>query len=110
LTNPLAAISNVTVNPAALAAALPDIANTLSSVASTAYGVLLPTADIINAGLISVPAYDLSLFLDNLGNPIYAVGLPLAANAALYPLLISYEIAALNGAAASIAADLTSLL
>ena len=110
LTNPLAAISNVTVNPAAVAAALPDIANTLSSVASTAYGVLLPTADIINAGLISVPAYDLSLFLDNLSNPIYAVGLPLAANAALYPLLISYEIAALNGAAASIAADLTSLL
>jgi hypothetical protein len=73
----------------ALRAHTNDFANTLSAVASTDYGALLPTADIANALLTSVPAYDVSLFLDGLeaGNLLDAVGYPIAADVALVPLI-----------------------
>jgi hypothetical protein len=110
LSDPLAALSAVAADPAALAAAPTDIVNTLLSVASTAYGTLLPTADILNAALTSVPAYDVSLFLDNLSDPINAIGLPLAADTALYTLLASDEVTVTMDAVQSITADLTSSL
>jgi hypothetical protein len=62
---------------------LSDIINALSSAASTLYGTLLPTADMVNALLTSLPAYDVSIFLDNLSDPINAIGLPIAADTAL---------------------------
>jgi PE-PPE domain/PE family len=80
-------------NPAGtLASLVTDVANTISSSASSVYSVLLPTADIINAAAISIPAYDVSLFLNNLSNPVDAVGLPIAANTALYSMLLNEEI------------------
>jgi hypothetical protein len=110
LSDPLAALSALAADPAELAAAPTDIVNALSSVASTAYGTLLPTVDILDAALTSVPAYDASLFMANLSDPIDAVGLPIAADIALYPLLASDESAVLADAAQSIAADLSSLI
>lgn len=110
LSNPLAALSALAADPAALAAVPTDIANTISSAASTAYGTLLPTADILNAALTSVPAYDVSLFLDNLGDPINAIGLPLAADTALYTLLASDEVTVVMDAVQSIIANLPSLI
>jgi hypothetical protein len=70
---------------------LTDFANTLSSDLSTAYGMLLPTADIANAFLTTLPAYDASLFLDNLSDPINAIGLPIAADLGLGVFLANYE-------------------
>jgi hypothetical protein len=70
---------------------LTDFANTLSSDLSTAYGTLLPTADIANALLTTLPAYDASLFLDNLSDPINAIGLPVAADLGLGIFLANYE-------------------
>ncbi|WP_162460889.1 MULTISPECIES: PE-PPE domain-containing protein [unclassified Mycolicibacterium] len=59
------------------------ITNAVSSIASSAYGLLLPIADAANAILIDLPAYDASLFLDNITNPINAIGLPIAADIGL---------------------------
>jgi len=80
LADPLTALSAFASDPAS---SLTDIVNALSSAASTAYGTLLPTADLANALVTSLPAYDLSLFLNNLSDPINAIGLPIAADTAL---------------------------
>jgi hypothetical protein len=110
LSDPPAALSAVAANPAALSAAPTDIINTLSSAASTVYGTLRPTADILNAALTSIPAYDASLFLANLTDPINAVGLPIAADTALFLLLASFEGAVIADAVSAITGDLTSLI
>ena len=70
---------------------LTEFADTLSSDLSTAYGTLLPTADIADAFLTALPAYDASLFLDNLSDPINAIGLPIAADMGLGILLANME-------------------
>jgi hypothetical protein len=104
LTDPLTALSALANDPAL---SLTDFANALSSAASTAYGTLLPTADIANALLTSVPAYDASLFLASLSDPINAIGLPIAADIGLATLLGGIEFDVINNAIGSI---LTSLV
>ncbi len=94
--NSLAALQAFSSNPAGtLATLITDAANSISTGASSYYSVLLPTADYINAAVITIPAYDASLFLNNLSNPIDAIGLPIAADTALYPMLIDDEISVL---------------
>ncbi|MGB7146029.1 PE-PPE domain-containing protein [Mycobacterium sp.] len=90
LTDPLADLSALVSDPGSL---ISDFANTLSTVASTDYGALLPTADIANALVTSVPAYDISLFLDGLeaGNLLDALGYPIAADVALVPLIAGFD-------------------
>jgi hypothetical protein len=76
------------------------VANFISNAAAQSYAVLLPTADIANALVISLPAYDANLFLTGIniaisGNPAdgltYAFGAPLAANTALYTMAAGFE-------------------
>ncbi|HYB38671.1 MAG TPA: PE-PPE domain-containing protein [Mycobacterium sp.] len=107
LADPLAALTAAASDPSL---SLTDLVNTLSSDASTAYAVLLPTADIINALLTSVPAYDVSLFLDNLSNPIDAIGLPIAADTAIATLAAGFEFEVIADAASTIIGSLTSLI
>jgi hypothetical protein len=71
--------------------AITELANTLSTDLQTAYSTLLPTADIANDLLTSLPAYDATLFLDNLSDPINAIGLPIAANLGIDLFLANYE-------------------
>jgi len=68
------------------------IADRISASAAGLYAALLPTADIINAIAISLPAYDINLVLDGVqqaisGQPIKglvnAIGLPIAADVGL---------------------------
>jgi len=68
------------------------IANDISSGAANTYAVLLPTADIANALVTVLPAYDVNLFLSGVqqaisGDPVggltYAFGAPIAANVGL---------------------------
>jgi PE-PPE domain/PE family len=61
------------------------IVNTLSAVVSNSYADLLPTADIANALVTTLPVYDASLFVDQLsqGNLINAIGYPIAADIGL---------------------------
>jgi hypothetical protein len=95
----------------ALQTANTRFANTVSAVASDAYGTLLPTADIVNALLTTVPAYDVNLFLsgiqqaingDPVGGLVYAFGAPLAADTALFTLFTGFELRVLEHAAVQI--------
>jgi hypothetical protein len=108
LTDVLSALSADAANPAA---SLTDIVNGISSAASTAYSTLLPLADIGNALLTSVPAYDASLISDNLANGdiLDAVGLPIAANTALDTLAAGFAYEVISNAASQISADFSGL-
>lgn len=77
------------------------VANGISTSASAAYATLLPTADVANALLTSVPSYNVNIMLtgaemiadgDPVGGSIYALGGPLAANAGLLTLFAGFEV------------------
>ncbi len=95
-----------------------NLANAFSAALSTGYSALLPTADIINAALISIPAYDLNLFLDGVaqalgGDPIgliNAIGYPLAATVGLLTVAGGVEALVLLGAVGSIINDFKDLI
>ncbi len=107
-TDLLSALSADAADPAAT---VTEVVNGISSAASTAYSTLLPLTDIANAALTSLPAYDLSLFTDNLSNGdlLDALGLPLAANTALDTLFVGFGVSILQDAASQIAADFSGL-
>ena len=88
-----------------------DIVNAFSSALSTAYSVFLPLQDISNALATSIPAYELSLFSDNLaaGDLTDAFGLPIAANTALDTLAAGFATEVLSSAASQIAADFAAI-
>ncbi len=94
-----AELASLAANPTG---ALTDFVDTLSADLQTAYGTLLPTADIVNDLLTSLPAYDASLFLDNLSNPLEAIGLPIAADLGIDIFLANYEADVLATAAETI--------
>lgn len=118
LSNPAALMSSLSLPSlsavAAAPAALPsftDVVNTLSSAASTAYGTLLPTADIINALTTSVPAFEATLFTGSLqaGDLLDAIGLPIAAETGVLTLAGGFEYSVITDAISQISADLMSL-
>jgi hypothetical protein len=104
----LSTLGTVAANPAA---SFTDLVNAISSAASTAYSTLLPLADIGNALLTSLPAYDLSLFTDNLSNGdlLDAIGLPIAANTGMETLVAGFGLAVIENAASQISADFSGL-
>jgi hypothetical protein len=108
LTELLSTLGTVAANPAAT---LTDLVNAISSAASTAYSTLLPLADIGNALLTSLPAYDLSIFTDNLSNGdlLDAIGLPIAANTGMDTLFAGFAVAVIDHAVTQISADFSGL-
>jgi hypothetical protein len=106
----LSALTNLLSDPASLSAVPSDIASALSDIGTTLSGSLTATDDILQAALISVPEYDLSLVLDNLNNPIDALGLPIAADLALDDLLGGFETTVIDNAAQSILTTLTDFI
>jgi len=91
LTNPADLLSAL--SPASLANGLSNTVNTLSGAASDTYAILLPTADVANGLLTSLPAYDLTLFANGLqsGDLISAIGQPIATDTYLIPLAGAFE-------------------
>ncbi len=85
----------------ALQSANTTFTNSITNVAAQSYAVLLPTADIANALVTSIPSYDVNLFLsgieqaingDPIGGLVYALGAPLAADTGLVTLLGYFEL------------------
>ncbi len=102
---PATGLSALAGAPAVLGSAINNIAGAFSLSASDLYAKLLPTADIINAALISVPSYDVDLFLNGIlqavnGQPLTglanAFGQPIASDIALYLYLTNVEAAVLS--------------
>lgn len=91
---------------------LPETANTIASIVSTDYAVLLPTADIVTAATTSLPAYDFTLFMSGLqrGSLVNAIGDPIAANVAMLTMAGFMEIAVVGEAAVFNVLDIERLL
>jgi PE-PPE domain len=88
--------------------AVTDLADTLTTDLQTVYATLPPTADILNDLLTSLPAYDATLFADNIASsPVDAIGLPIAADLGIGLLLANYEADVLATAAESILGSFT---
>jgi len=90
---------------------LTDIVNTLSGAAATLYATLLPTADIINSLIAALPAYDVSLFFNELmsGDLLNAIGMPMAATTGLVTMAAGFEVEVLMNAFSSISSDFSDL-
>jgi len=124
LTNPSSwpsVISTMLPSPANLLSALSPVkiadtiynaVNTLSLATSDAYATLLPTADVVNALLTTLPAYDLTLFAAGLqsGNLLAAIGQPIATDTYLIPLAVAFEAFAVIGQAEAVITDLQGLI
>jgi hypothetical protein len=104
----LSALAADAANPAAT---FTDLVNAISSAASTAYSLLLPTTDILNSLLTSLPAWETSIFTDTLstGDFADALGLPIAGTAAIGTLAAGFELSIVQDAASQIAADFSGL-
>ena len=92
----LSDFSNFPISTANVVQSPTDLLDDLSATLSADYATLVPVADTVNALLTSLPAYDLNLFTDQLeaGNPLAAVGDPIAADLALVPFALGYGAAA----------------
>jgi len=91
----------------AIQGATTNIANEISGTAANAYAVLLPTADILNAVVTVLPAYDVNLFLSGIqqaidGNLVgglqYALVAPIAADLGLGAVAGGFELEVLLNA------------
>lgn len=90
---------------------LTELVNAFSSITSTAYAALLPTADILNAVLTTAPAYAAQVFVQELGDGdiLNAIGLPVAGIVGLGTLAAGFEFLALNGAVRDITETIQDL-
>ena len=110
MADPLTTLSALANDPASAVTDFINVVNTLSSDASTAYGTLLARADLANVPLTSIPAYEVTISLDNLSNPIDAIGLPIAAETAAVTMAGGFELEILAEAASIIATSLVGLI
>ena len=78
-----------------------QISDAVTNAVSTAYGTLLPTADLATAAVVTLPSYDVNLFLSGImqavdGQPlaglINAIGDPIAADFGMVTLLGGMEL------------------
>src|SRR5271166_85269 len=104
-------LSALSADAADPAATFTEFVNALSSAASTLYSTLLPTADIINSLVTSLPAWETSIFVDNLstGDFLDALGLPIAGTTAIGTLAAGFEVSILSDAFSQVAADFSGL-
>jgi PE-PPE domain len=108
LTDLLSTLGGLAADPSAT---FTDLVNAISSAASAAYSTLLPLADIVNSLVTSLPAYDISLFTENLSNGdiLDALGLPLAADTGMGTLMAGFAFAVVAHAVTEITGDFSGL-
>jgi hypothetical protein len=86
----LADAANYPISDTTLLSSPTAIVNDLAGTVAADYAALLPIADTVDALVTSVPAYDASMFTDQLeaGNLIGAIGDPIAADIVMVPFVI----------------------
>ena len=100
-------IASVFTDPASITSAIGNLPTTISTSLSNASGLLTATGDVLNGAVVSIPSYDVGLFVDGIqqafdGQPVTglvnAIGGPVAADIALYMYLGEIEGAAIDSA------------
>ncbi|HEU4362511.1 MAG TPA: PE-PPE domain-containing protein, partial [Mycobacterium sp.] len=91
---------------------LTGIVDAFTSATASAYAALLPTADIINFLVTTLPAYDVSLFVHEVtsGNLLDAIGLPLAADVGLTTMAGGFETEVLMNTVSAISGAFKDLI
>ncbi|MGA8544934.1 MAG: PE-PPE domain-containing protein [Mycobacterium sp.] len=86
----LGGAANFPISDATLLSSPTDIVNDLTGTLAADYAALVPIADTVNALLTSLPAYDASMFVDQMdaGNLINAIGDPIAADVVMLPFIL----------------------
>ncbi|WP_293053065.1 PE-PPE domain-containing protein [Mycobacterium sp.] len=92
------------------AATLTNLADGIAGAAAALSALQLQTSDIAYAAVFSLPAYDVTLFQDNLANPIDAIGLPVAADTGLLTLAAGIELDLADAAITTAINDITGAL
>jgi len=110
MTDLVTALSALSADVSDPAAALTDVAQAISSAGASLAALGLRTSDIVNAALISLPAYDVGLFQANLADPVDALGLPLAADTGLLTLVASIELELVDEAFTAVVGDFSGLI
>ncbi|MGH3563488.1 MAG: PE-PPE domain-containing protein, partial [Mycobacterium sp.] len=89
-----------------------DIANAFSSALASGYATLLPTADIANALITTLPAYAAGFFVQELssGNLVDAIGLPIAAVFGLGSMAVGFEFDVIENAVTSLTGAFQDLI
>ncbi len=108
----LAGFAHFPSSDATLLSSPTDLLNDITGTASYDYSSVLPIADAATALLTSLPAYDASLFVDQLqaGNLLDAIGDPIAADLALIPTAIVFGLANPVEAAVGTLANIVGLI
>jgi len=110
MTDLVTALSALSADVSDPAATLTDVAHAFSSAGASLAALGLQTTDIVNAAVTGLVANDVTIFLDNLNNPVDAVGLPLAADTALFTLLGGFEVELVDQALTAVVGDFTALI
>jgi hypothetical protein len=92
-------------------ASFTDIVNAFSGALSHLYAALLPTADILNALVTTLPTYDIAMFTNYLeqGDLLDALGMPAAADTGLVTMALGFEAISIENAFSLISSDLSGL-
>jgi hypothetical protein len=106
ITDLVTALSTDVSDPAIM---VTDIINSITIAGSALAAFQLVTGDIVNAVVTSMPAYDVTLFQDNLANPLDAIGLPIAADTGLLTMAAGFEFEILAEGLIAIVGDVTSV-
>ena len=119
LPSPTTLLSPASINQyiEALKGANTRFVDAISSAASDGYSLLLPTADIANTVVTTIPSYDVNLFLGGIGQAltgdpvglVKAVGDPLAADTGLLTVAGGIEGLVLLYGVANVISDLSAL-
>ena len=95
-------------SPVSVANDVYNAVNSLSGAGADAYATLLPTADVLNGLVTSLPAYDLTLFAAGLqsGDLVSAIVQPIATDTYLVPLAGAFELFAVINQVETVTGDL----
>ena len=107
---PTLALAAGTADPTTLPS-VADLAHAFSAAFSELSGAGSGLTDVVNALATALPAYDLSLFTDNAsnGDVADAIGLPAAADTALFTLAAGFAVQIITNAASAISGDFAGL-
>jgi hypothetical protein len=95
-----------------------NLGNAIGNAGADAYGILLPTTDILAAAVTAVPAYDATFFLSGIsqaagGDPVglvNAIGYPIAADTGLLVVAGGVEALVLVGGVEGVVKSFTGLV